>query len=299
MARRTIMSTKTTPLSATARPSTSDVCDYARAPKHITAMGSGAKSDPICLETSGTSDDPICLDEEHDTTTSIICEPLKTRASKTPVSEPLQISEQITDVVGQAAAKVFGIAELHEMILDQLPLREVIVASRVSREWSAAIKSSKTLQRKLFFLPAQSSAVVEANPVLQDLAIVLWIELKKGKQLMSDLPDAWARPEASWRRMLVGHAGNGGMIGCCVFGDGYCLGDRHFFFNDHATHYKITLERTVDIMFYSSPEEGPLAMCRRARRLDSLKFEVTGARLPAGMQAEIDNCKCQHCVAQH
>ena len=47
---------------------------------------------------------------------------------------------------------VFDTAELLEMILFELPTKDLLLSTGVSQSWKAAIKSSKRLQRALFYI---------------------------------------------------------------------------------------------------------------------------------------------------
>ena len=62
-------------------------------------------------------------------------------------SEPLDSAERL-------AHRVFDTYELLEMVLQQLPMRDVLLAQRVSKTWKKVISQSQSLQRKLFFKPA-------------------------------------------------------------------------------------------------------------------------------------------------
>lgn len=53
-----------------------------------------------------------------------------------------------------AMDRVFGTAELADMILIQLPMRNLLLSQRVCRKWKYAIRNSPQLQRALFLKPA-------------------------------------------------------------------------------------------------------------------------------------------------
>lgn len=55
-----------------------------------------------------------------------------------------------------ASNKVLGIGELIEMVLLQLPCRDVLLAQRVSRTWHATISESLKLQKALFIVPCHA-----------------------------------------------------------------------------------------------------------------------------------------------
>jgi len=52
-------------------------------------------------------------------------------------------------MAGTASAKVFSTTELHELILLQLPVAQVLLAQRVSKQWMGCISSSPKLQSSL------------------------------------------------------------------------------------------------------------------------------------------------------
>ena len=60
----------------------------------------------------------------------------------------------------KAASRVLEIAELHEMILYELPPLDLLISQRVSRSWQNTISKSKKLQQALFFQPAEGGSVV-------------------------------------------------------------------------------------------------------------------------------------------
>jgi len=118
----------------------------------------------------------------------------------------------------------FSTPELLEAFLLQASLRDLLVAAqRVNRSWHEMVASSPALQQKLFFQPCprQEDREPEFNPLLQQ-AFPLWFENPSGgppsrfKQEFSRgepfkalqwnknpaTRNAYARREASWRRML-------------------------------------------------------------------------------------------------
>lgn len=51
---------------------------------------------------------------------------------------------------------VFLTTELLENVLRHLPMKDLLLAQRVSRKWSGVIKQSKELQQALFFVPQEA-----------------------------------------------------------------------------------------------------------------------------------------------
>ncbi|KAF7377265.1 F-box domain protein [Mycena sanguinolenta] len=103
--------------------------------------------------------------------------------------------------------------ELLELTLTHLPMRDLLVtAPLVSKMWQA-LTLTPTLQRLLFFQPDTSSDQAE-NPLLVEMFPPFfapggpnrwsWPNSKAIESMpWSKSPDAFKRPDASWRRMLV------------------------------------------------------------------------------------------------
>ncbi|KAL2812687.1 hypothetical protein BDW59DRAFT_155189 [Aspergillus cavernicola] len=140
-----------------------------------------------------------------------------------------------------SSTKVFLIAELLELILFNLPLKDLLRVQRVSRRWNETIIHSPILQQNLFFQPTRScpqpqeNLTVDMNPLLQELFpplfaglstlddehvenqgdnIAFWQytpERHNGEEIlrrqewyMSEFKRSMVlRPEASWRRMYL------------------------------------------------------------------------------------------------
>jgi hypothetical protein len=121
---------------------------------------------------------------------------------------------QLSTAVGQA----LSIPELLELILLQLPPQDLLLnAQRVNRRFREVIAGSILLQRALFFHPAptDSDTAPEFNPLLKR-SFPGWFKDKRFaaasrsetfKQLnwnkSKTKTAAYARKNASWRRMLV------------------------------------------------------------------------------------------------
>ncbi|KAI7162285.1 hypothetical protein KC349_g2202 [Hortaea werneckii] len=71
---------------------------------------------------------------------------------------------------GISGQQVWDTSELLEHILSQLPMRDLLLAQRVSRRFKAVIDSSDKIQQALFFKPAVLSPtdVPRINPLLSD-----------------------------------------------------------------------------------------------------------------------------------
>jgi len=129
-----------------------------------------------------------------------------------------------------ANQKVFSIPELLEAILINLSLQDILInAQRVCRTWTAIIDSSSALQQHLFFTPTPRSSAAKSgwtkNPLLLkkfpawfgDIRVTHRFYIPRPYKTHDNVydvshiknsdwascPDAYSRPEASWRRMLV------------------------------------------------------------------------------------------------
>ncbi|KAL1640921.1 hypothetical protein SLS58_006537 [Diplodia intermedia] len=136
--------------------------------------------------------------------------------------------------------KVLQTTELLVLILAALPIKDLLLAQRVCRRFAALIQTSPALQQALFFRPLPASATRtpaaapaaplrsypsgllvtetwERNPLLAS-AFAPWFDRQAPGSVYSppfyhpcafetlplnDSRDAYLRPEASWRRMLV------------------------------------------------------------------------------------------------
>lgn len=87
--------------------------------------------------------------------------------------ERIECSLHINTTPSAAGPKVAGIAELLEHILLHLPMRDLLLAQRVSRMFKEVIDNSDTIQRALFFVPELPPTPlletdVRVNPLLAD-----------------------------------------------------------------------------------------------------------------------------------
>ena len=128
---------------------------------------------------------------------------------------------RIDESLPSATQRTLGITELLEAILVQLPMKDLLLAQRVNKDWQATIVTSKKLQERLFLRPISTQILDHYggpsdkwrvpgtgevinpswNPLLEELFDCLsW---SATKCLEKRLPHrTWHRPEASWRQML-------------------------------------------------------------------------------------------------
>ncbi|PYI35262.1 hypothetical protein BP00DRAFT_308465, partial [Aspergillus indologenus CBS 114.80] len=116
--------------------------------------------------------------------------------------------------------RVVLIPELLEMILLHLNMRDLLLSSRVCRLWYDVIQQSSRIQQALFFRPYRQRAAI-GEPGLKNALVrdKLWDEFfarvlnsrRRPGNERHHLPkiesrkreDAYLRPEASWRKMLL------------------------------------------------------------------------------------------------
>ena len=133
-----------------------------------------------------------------------------------------------------ASAQVFDTTELLEMILYKLPVKDLLFAQRVAKQWKAAIDNSVKLQQALFFrpVPVGPSPFVKVpnfatidehkkfrkqmrgqrgncmlNPLLKDVCInIRRCHEERGllkESIIERLPvESFWYEKASWKRML-------------------------------------------------------------------------------------------------
>lgn len=114
-----------------------------------------------------------------------------------------------------ANARVFGIFELAEKILLQLPITDLIHISRVSRKFQSTVANSKPLQRALFLKPLAGKSVILVKPkpgrmlFLSDESSEISVRVLGNpftRRIMRGVNNddaAFLHHEASWRRMLL------------------------------------------------------------------------------------------------
>ncbi|RAH70558.1 F-box protein, partial [Aspergillus aculeatinus CBS 121060] len=124
------------------------------------------------------------------------------------------------------ASRVFFISELLETIFLNLDMQTLLLSRRVCRTWNEVIRTSRKLQQALFYIPDPTIPAEQGrhNPLLIDK---LWFnfpgapmgmrdgmhlavyEVYRDSLFMPRTPrnrgreEAYRRPEASWRRMLL------------------------------------------------------------------------------------------------
>lgn len=81
-----------------------------------------------------------------------------------------ELNRSLAAVQKTAVSQVFGVAELLEAILVELPMRDLLLSQRVSKTFQLTIKGSTKLQRKLFFVPMDPAQ--RRNDVMPDILIV-------------------------------------------------------------------------------------------------------------------------------
>ena len=133
-----------------------------------------------------------------------------------------------------ALAQVFKTAELLEMILYKLPVKDLLFAQRVARQWKAVTDNSVKLQQGLFFTPIPCDPLPSPkvprlakmdeyqqfqkhmrrqrgncmlHPLLEDVLISMRFPDQERDSLKESITErlpmeAFRYEEASWKRML-------------------------------------------------------------------------------------------------
>ncbi|KAH8675347.1 hypothetical protein BX600DRAFT_431933 [Xylariales sp. PMI_506] len=169
---------------------------------------------------------------------------------------------------------VLSTPELLELILLALDTGTLLVsASRVSRFWHNLINNAPALQEALYFRPRHAASVwddFEENPLIFDRLPLTWIgrsarPWSSFRQLRHDIKpnaylrmvcgersvwvqDRFARPEASWRKMLAVQPVS------CSLASGQGKGKRQFWAGGPmnlgsflAVHGELTLEKLQSV----------------------------------------------------
>ena len=106
-----------------------------------------------------------------------------------------------------ASSRVFGIIELLENILSQLPARDLLLCECINKTWYAVIKESKTLQEKLFYkcdLVAWHNDMDEPDFEINPFFLLMqrrWA-CRTSTEDASSFKD-FDYPEASWKKMYL------------------------------------------------------------------------------------------------
>ncbi|KAE8334057.1 hypothetical protein BDV39DRAFT_198964 [Aspergillus sergii] len=129
-------------------------------------------------------------------------------------NEPYRLSD---------AYRIFSIPEILEAILLSLDMHTLLISARVCCTWNKLIKGSRKIQQALFYIPLDT--VAPGQPPTKNPLVVekVWVEFIRtqlpsrpifSKSLCGGLrgipyissekrEQAYLRPEASWRRMLL------------------------------------------------------------------------------------------------
>lgn len=82
---------------------------------------------------------------------------------------------------------VFLTTELLEMILEFLPMRDLLLAQRVTSKWRDVITRSTRMQQKLFFQPKEAKTFWKCN--LRDTLVRVNADHKLVRSFLSKLVD--------------------------------------------------------------------------------------------------------------
>lgn len=130
-----------------------------------------------------------------------------------------------------AQAIALSTFELLELILLQLDTQTLLTAQRTCQTWHRIIQESVAIQKALFFIPMNSSSanIKVQNALLakkfpgffnSNLTLLANVDMLQRPEKL----EAYIRPEASWRRMLVQQPPIfriGILISCFAFSESY------------------------------------------------------------------------------
>ncbi|OJJ95934.1 hypothetical protein ASPACDRAFT_63935 [Aspergillus aculeatus ATCC 16872] len=134
----------------------------------------------------------------------------------TPVSTP--VPSDLIQNSHPMAHRIFRIPAILEMILLGLDMKTLLLSTRVCRTWNALIRSSPSIQKALFFRPADPvpGQAQAKNPLVEKKVWHDFLHQRLFSRLVGaayfsafplieseEIDKAYLRPEASWRRMLL------------------------------------------------------------------------------------------------
>jgi hypothetical protein len=100
-----------------------------------------------------------------------------------------------------AREKVLYLPELLEHILLCLPTKRIYGIRRVCKTWDTLLQTSPALKIHMFLAHDTKYGLTLMNPILSDIHTIF--EYLPMGASMSDLPEPWSRPQASWQNMHV------------------------------------------------------------------------------------------------
>ncbi|KAK5713425.1 hypothetical protein LTR15_011125 [Elasticomyces elasticus] len=122
---------------------------------------------------------------------------LRNSANSNASSHVLPASAVINDPASEPQQAVFSIPELFDMVMQHVDLSQLFVNLRVTGTWNTYLSRSKALQQRMFLCPISITtdpSLVKVNPIAAHL-VEHFYKIPEGS--------AWARSEASWRKMLL------------------------------------------------------------------------------------------------
>ena len=147
-----------------------------------------------------------------------------------------------------SGVKVFAIPELFETILLQLPVRDLLLAQRVSKEWQDMITTSVQIQQALFF-KAKPSKTLAANerPELNPFLETLLNQMEDHPRLLGIEMHADCTRGVKYDRMFVDED---------TYDDGPLRGDYSLPPCDHAFHLHVEICTTERDIYPEIPPKG-------------------------------------------
>ncbi|KAK3637111.1 hypothetical protein LTR56_013843 [Elasticomyces elasticus] len=168
---------------------------------------------------------------------------------------------------------VLMLPELLEIILLDLPTRDLLFAQKVCRTWKEVINTTKSIQKALYFVPGTLSDVhvdvdaahqhlITSTPATAINPLLVATNASGGSQLYLRQEVMNAAPEASCRSMYLMQPPREKLACMAITYFGVCYGEQVLM---HPTHRAVTVRR-----------EDKLAEALKKVRTDMAKTHFTG-----------------------
>ena len=135
--------------------------------------------------------------------------PSQRQKSPTQHQPRLELSTRSTTHIhsAMAAQAVFSVAELFDAIMLYVDPIQLFVSERVCIEWRNFLRNSTVLRRRMFLREGAMAAAtdpsqVNLNPCIADVLRLVNTSISPDDRESSRIK-VWAKPNASWRKMLL------------------------------------------------------------------------------------------------
>ncbi|KAK5709529.1 hypothetical protein LTR17_019683 [Elasticomyces elasticus] len=148
-----------------------------------------------------------------------------------------------------AANRVLMLPELLEIILLDLPTRDLLFAQKVCRTWKQVIDTTKSIQKALYLMPGTTSDVhvdaahqhlITSTPATAMNPLLVTTKLAGHSQLYLRQEVMGAAPDASCRSMYLMQTPREILACMAVTYFGVCYGEQVLM---HPTHRAVTVRR--------------------------------------------------------